>query len=75
MGCHDLVGYCYYGTLYKKSPALLAGFHAAGVDPKVDQLLREAAWKAITQSPFSGVADKNGNGMADETEKGGTVGK
>ncbi len=64
-----LVGYCYYGMLYKKSPELILDFHPKDVDPKVDQLMRAAAWHAITQSPFSGLTDRNGNGLADQIEK------
>jgi hypothetical protein len=64
-----LVGYCYYGMLYKKSPELIADLHPKGVDATVDQLMRRAAWHAIVHSPFSGLTDANGNGVADETEK------
>jgi hypothetical protein len=64
-----LVGYCYYGELYKKSPELIADFHPKGVDPTVDKLMRAAAWHAITHSPFSGLTDQNANGIADQIEE------
>jgi hypothetical protein len=64
-----LVGYCYYGMLYKKSPELIANFSPKGVDPTLDRFMRQAAWHAITHSPFSGLTDVNGNGIADQIEK------
>ena len=51
--------------LYKKSPELIKGFHPKGVPPGLDQTLREVAWKAITESPFSRITDKDGDGAAD----------
>ena len=64
-----LVGYCYYGMLYRKSPELIADFHPQGVDPTLDRLMRRAAWQAITHSEFSGLTDTNSNGIADQSEK------
>jgi hypothetical protein len=64
-----LVGYCYYGVLYKKSPELIANFHPKGVDAKVDRIMRLSAWHAIVHSPFSGLTDENGNGIADQVER------
>jgi hypothetical protein len=63
-----LVGYCYYATLYRKSPELIADFHPPRVDPTVDRLMRQAAWHAVTHSRFSGLTDENANGIADESE-------
>jgi hypothetical protein len=63
-----LVGYCYYGMLYKKSPETITELHPKGVDPVVDRLMRRAAWQAIVHSPFSGLTDQNANGVADEAE-------
>jgi hypothetical protein len=62
---HYLVGYVYYGALYRKSPQLIEGFHPPGVPSEVDEVLREAAWKAVINSPYSGVKDRNRNGLAD----------
>ncbi len=59
-GINWLVGYCYYGMLYKKSPELIADFHPKGIDRKEDQLMRQAAWHAITHHPLTGLTDKNG---------------
>ncbi|MFP6878296.1 MAG: hypothetical protein VCA37_15815 [Roseibacillus sp.] len=64
-GTEWLVGYLYYGMLYKKSPELIKGFHPKGVPPGLDKTLREVAWKAITESPFSRITDKDGDGAAD----------
>jgi hypothetical protein len=64
-GMEYLVGYIYYGMLYRKSPTLISGYHPATIDPKLDQLMREASWKAITLSPFSGITDQNSDGVAD----------
>jgi len=48
-----LEGYIYFACLYKRNPAELA----AGVyhDPKLDAILREVAWKAVSEHPLSGV--------------------
>lgn len=67
-GTEHLVGYAYFGTLYKKSPALLEGYAPGGVPPKLDKRMREAAWRAITASPFTGIKDANANGIADDHE-------
>lgn len=63
-----IVGYCYFAELYRRSPETIKNFHPHGVDPKVDGYLRTAAWHAITHSPFSGLTDENGNGIADQDE-------
>ncbi len=63
-----IVGYCYYGMLYKKSPELIADFLPKGVDRNEDTLMRRAAWHAITHHPLTGLTDKNGNGLADQIE-------
>lgn len=67
-GMQYLVGYAYYGMLYKKSPALITDYHPEGVNPKVDALIRDAVWQAIIHSPYSGLTDKNGDGVADEIQ-------
>lgn len=65
-GMEYLVGYVYYGMLYKKSPSLIKGYLPSEIDPKVDRLMREAAWEAIIQSPFSGVKDYDADGIGNE---------
>lgn len=64
-GMEQLVGYLYFGMLYRQSPERLTNYHPNGVDPTVDRLMRQAAWKAITHSPFSGITDRDGKGVAD----------
>lgn len=63
-----LVGYCYYGVLYKKSPELIKDFSPPNVDPTLDRFMRQSAWHAITHSPYTGLTDANGNGIADQIE-------
>jgi hypothetical protein len=64
-GMDQLVGYLYFGMLYRQSPERVTAYHPKGVDPTVDRLMRQAAWRAIIQSPFSGVTDHAGAGIAD----------
>jgi hypothetical protein len=64
-GMDYLLGYLYYGTLYRKSPELIKGFAPAKLDPAIDQIMRKVAWQAIIRSPLSGITDKNGDGAAD----------
>lgn len=64
-GMEWLVGYLYYGMLYQRSPQGIEGLHPAGVAPEVDAALRDAAWKAIISSPYSGVVDVNGDGIGE----------
>jgi hypothetical protein len=64
-GMEWLVGYLYYGTLYRKSPVLIEGLSPPNVHSEVDRAMREAAWKAIISSPYSGVTDRNGDGLGD----------
>jgi hypothetical protein len=68
-GMEHLVGYLYYGMLYKRSPRLIEGYEPEGFPGKTDNILREVAWKSIINSPFSGVTDENHNGIGDETEE------
>jgi hypothetical protein len=64
-GSEWLVGYIYYGMLYKKSPQLIEGLEPEGVPSRLDETMREVAWKAITSSPFSRITDKDGDGVGD----------
>lgn len=55
-----LVAYCYYAQIYGRSPVGLPVPPALkGVDdeqtPKLNQLLQEIAWDAVTEHPLSGV--------------------
>lgn len=67
-GINYLAGYCYYAELYRRSPESIPNFCPKGVDPKVDHLMRVAAWHAVTQSPLSGLTDHDHNGVADQFE-------
>jgi len=64
-GMEQLLGYLYFGMLYRQSPEHIANYHPRGVDPTVDLLMRRAAWHAITHSSFSGITDKTSKGVAD----------
>ncbi len=64
-GAEWLVGYVYYGMLYKKSPQLIEGFTPKNVPPRLDKTMREVAWKAIIESPYSRIRDEDGDGVAD----------
>jgi hypothetical protein len=64
-GMDQIVGYVYFGMLYRQSPEQIKGYQAKGVDPVVDGFMRKAAWNAIIHSPFSGITDKEGRGVAD----------
>ncbi len=47
-----LEGYLYYACLYKKKPTELSkGLYK---DPELDRILREVAWKTVTEHPRSG---------------------
>ncbi len=58
-----LVAYCYYAQIYGRSPAglpvppALNGVAEADL-PKLNQLLQEIAWTAVTEHPLSGVKAK-----------------
>lgn len=64
-GMEWLVGYVYYGTLYRRSPEKIASLVPPNVPPEVDRAMRQAAWNAIINSPYSGVSDANGDGIGD----------
>jgi hypothetical protein len=56
-----LVAYCYYALIYEKSPV---GLPAPGIiakaneSEKLNRLLQEIAWEAVTAHPLSGVTMK-----------------
>lgn len=72
-GLESLVGYVFYATLYGKSPELISTPIKFKDDPSLpnavlDEIFREIAWKAVVEHPFSGVTDKNKNGIGDHLE-------
>jgi hypothetical protein len=64
-GMDQIVGYVYFGMLYRQSPERVTAYRPQGVDPDTDRLMRQAAWNAVTHSPFSGITDQAGKGVAD----------
>ena len=69
-GFDRLEGYVFYATLYRKSPELIkrkVEFADKGdfPGPELDAVFRKIAWQAVINYPFSGVTDKNGDGIGD----------
>lgn len=64
-GIEHLVGYGYFSMLYRRSPATVEGYAPKGVPPAFDAQMRDAIWKAVVASPFAGIDDADGDGMAD----------
>jgi hypothetical protein len=57
-----LVAYCYYGLIYERSPVGLpvpAVLANAKESDKLNKLLQEIAWEAVTSHPQSGVKASN----------------
>jgi hypothetical protein len=60
-----LNAYCHFAVIYRRSPvglplpAVLKNARNAEWDDKLDTLLQELAWQAVTEHPLSGVTDKN----------------
>jgi hypothetical protein len=56
-----LVGYCNYAVMYRRSPVglpvpnVLKGAKLGDQEEKLDRLLQELAWDAVTRHPLSGV--------------------
>jgi 6-phosphogluconolactonase len=56
-----LVAYCHFGVIYQRSPvglpmpAILSNANNPNWDAKLNRLLQELAWDAVTQHPLSGV--------------------
>ncbi|MBW8039676.1 MAG: hypothetical protein FVQ85_06715 [Planctomycetes bacterium] len=66
---HWWEGYVYYAAIYKKSPELIeAGFEVTEYNAELDKLMRKCAWKAVVNHPYSGITDRNENGIADQIE-------
>jgi hypothetical protein len=50
-----LNAYCHYAVIYKRSPVGLPVPATAKTDEKLNRLLQELAWEAVTKHPLSGV--------------------
>jgi hypothetical protein len=65
-----LAAYCHFAVIYRKSPvglplpAVLSKAKNAGWDEKLNRLLQELAWDAVTQHPLSGVKAGKGEGRS-----------
>ena len=59
-----LVAYCHFAVIYQRSPvglpmpAVLKNAKNPDLDEKLNRLLQELAWDAVTQHPLSGVKAK-----------------
>ena len=59
-----LVAYCHFAVIYRQSPvglpmpAILANAKNPNWDEKLNRLLQEIAWDAVTHHPLSGVVAK-----------------
>ncbi|MCI0459523.1 MAG: sulfatase [Gemmataceae bacterium] len=71
-----LAAYCHYAVIYRRSPvglpmpAVLAKAKNAGWDEKLNRLLQELAWEAVTSHPLSGVKAR---AKPERTEQGACV--
>lgn len=71
-GLERLEGYVFYATLYGKSPELIEqkikfGGNADFPSPELDKMFRKIAWEAVVEHPLSGVSDKDGDGIGDDS--------
>ena len=69
-GFDRLEGYVFYATIYRKSPTLIKGDISFGGSQDypgrdLDRIFRKIAWQAVVNNPLSGIADEDGNGVAD----------
>ena len=64
-GIEHLVGYGYFSMLYRRSPATVNEYSPPKVPPAFDKQMREAIWKAVVASPYAGIDDADGDGIAD----------
>ena len=72
-GLERLEGYVFYATLYGQSPerienAIEFGGNARFPSPELDRMFRKIAWQAVIEHPFSGVSDKDGDGINDRSK-------
>jgi len=65
-----IVGYMYYAMLYRRSPVNIKGYRPPDVSKELDAILRRTAWQAVTTSPYSGITDKDNDGVADGQKTG-----
>ena len=73
-GFERLEGYVFYATLYGKSPELIKdnipfGGSSSFPSATLDKIFRKIAWQAVTEHPYSGITDKNGDGINDISEE------
>ncbi|MGI9442176.1 MAG: hypothetical protein ACR2N1_06895 [Rubripirellula sp.] len=73
-GFERLEGYVFYATLYGKSPELIKddipfGGNTTFPSTSLDQMFRKIAWQAVSEHPYSGITDKNGDGIGDALEE------
>lgn len=73
-GFERLEGYVFYATLYGKSPELIEdnirfGGNTSFPSDSLDQMFRKIAWQAVSEHPYSGITDKNGDGINDALEE------
>ncbi len=69
-GFERLEGYVFYATLYGKSPELIEdnipfGGNTDFPSTALDQMFRKIAWQAVSEHPYSGITDKDGDGISD----------
>lgn len=70
-GIGDLEGYVFYATLYGRSPELIEDDirpvnESSYPGRDLDRVFRRIAWQAVVNHPYSGVQDRNNDGIADE---------
>lgn len=61
-----------HGMLDTQSPELIRDWQPPGVPADVDDLMRTAAWNAITTIPFLGIRDTNTDGIGETIQSGKT---
>ncbi|TWU31209.1 hypothetical protein [Novipirellula artificiosorum] len=71
-GLERLEGYVFYATLYGQSPERIEkviefGGDASFPNQELDRMFRKIAWQAVAEHPFSGVSDKDGDGVKDSS--------
>ena len=69
-GLEWLEGYVFYATLYGQSPEHIDGAikingNASFPSTELDRMFRKIAWQAVIQHPYSGVTDKDSDGIDD----------
>ncbi|MFK8112999.1 MAG: hypothetical protein AB8B91_12395 [Rubripirellula sp.] len=69
-GLERLEGYVFYATLYGRSPEQIEdeiefGGNAEFPSQELDRMFRKIAWQAVSEHPFTGVSDEDGDGVND----------